>query len=131
MGASVALQSAFYDALSGLGWTVYSARPQASDGGAGGVFPHVQIGQIVLAPFDTYAEIGFDFIARIHTRGRGGSELPVKAMQDEIYGRLHRGTLTLVGWTLILMDRQSSDVTRLPDGEFHGVCEYRGLLQQA
>lgn len=129
MGASVALQAAFYAAISGLGLTVYADRPQAKDGGDPAVYPHVQIGLIVLAPFDTATETGFDFVVRLHTRGRGGSALPVKSLQDELYARLHRGALQIDGHSLILMDRLTSDLTRLEDGTFHGVCEYRGLIR--
>jgi hypothetical protein len=131
MGASAALQSGLFTAINALGYTTYTVRPQASDGAATAVFPHVQLGTIVLNENDTDTTDGFDFVARIHTRWRGGSELVGKAIQDAIYGALHNGSLTVTGWSKVLIQRRSSDVTRLEDGSFHGVCEYRGLITEA
>lgn len=129
MGASVAVKTALYEAIAGLGYTTYTALPQSSDGGSDADFPHVQIGVVTYSPADTFSDSGFDLTARIHTRWRGGSEAPGLAMQDAIYALLHRGGLSITGYSLILMDRQMSATTPL-DGSFSGVCEYRALITE-
>jgi len=125
------VQVALYTAINALGLRVYDAAPQNSDGGSAGVFPYVEIGAVVIAEFDTSSETGFDFISRIHTRSRSGSMKEAKLIQGQIYDRLHRGALTVTGYNFIQIDREGSFVDRVSDGSFHGVCEYRGLIENA
>ena len=129
MSGAVAVKAALYEAVAALGFTTYTVPPQRVDGGADVGWPHVQIGIVTLSQDDTNTESGFEVTARIHTRWRGGSETPGLAMQDAIYGRLHRGTLSIDGYSLILMDRQMSATTPL-EGSFAGVCEYRALITE-
>lgn len=135
MGVETELQGALASALSGyapltaLGAKVHDAAPQKADGGNLAAFPYVELGAVVIAEFDTAHELGFDFIARIHTRSRSAGMKETKDIQGAIYARLHRGALTMAGHRLIDMQRQSSDVTRDSGGAFHGVCEYRGLIE--
>lgn len=131
MAAEIEVQRALYTALTGLGMRVYDSAPQTVDGGSAATFPYVEIGAIVFAPWDTSQETGHDFVARIHTRSRSGSMMEAKTIQGQIYGALHLGNLTIVGQNLILLRREGSNVTRAADGSFHGVCEYRGLIEQA
>lgn len=129
MGALQATETALYEAIAGLGFTTYSVLPQVADGGAAADFPHVHIGAVVQSAWDTNSDNGFDFTARIYTRWRGGSKAPGLAMQDAIYDRLHYGALSITGYSLILLERQMSDVTPL-DGSFTGLCEYHALITE-
>ncbi len=129
MSAEFAIQKGLFDALTGIGLRVYDSAPQLADTGASADYPYVEIGAIVLGAFDTARETGFDFTARIHTRSRSSGMREAKDMQGQMYARLHRGSITITGQTLILIDRQTSDVTRQSDGSFHGICEYRGLVE--
>lgn len=129
MAAEFEIQKALYSALSALGLRVYDSAPQEADGGSLATFPYVEIGAIVLSPMDTKDRNGFDMVARIHTRSRSGSMKEAKDIQGQIYGRLHHGDLTITGQRLILLRRETSDVTRAADGSFHGICEYRGLIE--
>lgn len=129
MGAEVEVQRALYNALTALGLRVYDAAPQAADGGDQGEFPYVDIGVIAFADFDTKDRNGFDFVARLHTRSRSGSMLETKTIQGQIYAALHNGSLAITGFNSVLLRRELSDVTRAADGSFHGVCEYRGLIE--
>lgn len=128
MAAEVEVQRALYGALSGLGLRVYDSAPQSADGGSVAAFPYVEVGAIVMAEYDTTTDTGFDFVARVHVRSRSASMMEAKTLQGQIYSRLHLGDLTIAGHTLILLRRETSDVTRIADGSFHGVCEYRGLV---
>jgi hypothetical protein len=126
MSAEIEVQRALFLALSGLGLTVVDVAPQRPDDGS---FPYVAVGAIVLAPWDDKGSQGFDLVARIHTRSRSAGMAQAKGIQGQIYARLHNGDLTIVGQRLVLLQRQMSEVTRATDGSFHGVCEYRGLIE--
>lgn len=131
MGAEVEVQKALYLALTAETLRVYDSAPQAVDGASVAVFPYVEIGAIVFGEFDTISENGFDFVARVHTRSRSASMLECKQIQGVIYARLHHGALTIAGQNTILIRREASDCIRAGDGSFHGVCEYRGLIETA
>lgn len=131
MAAELEVQKALYLALTDLGLRVYDAAPQVSDGVSAATYPYVEVGAIIFAEMDTDTEAGFDFVARIHARSRSRSMAETKGIQGQIYTRLHRGTLEITGSDTILVYRQMSDCTRMSDGSFHGVCEYRGLIQTA
>lgn len=126
MSAALAIQAALYTALSGEGLTVSDAAPQRADGTG---YPHVEVGAIAMADWDNKGGDGFDFVARIHTRSRSAGMAEAKTIQGTIYSRLHNGTLTIEGQRLVMLRRVLSDVTRATDGSFHGVCEYRGLIE--
>jgi len=111
--------------------SVVDVGQQAADGGSATPFPYVAIGAIVLGQFDTSRENGFDFAARIHTRSRTASMLECKTLQGQIYGLLHNAALSVDGANFILIQRETSDCLRAQDGTFHGVCEYRGLIETA
>jgi len=131
MAAEFEIQNALYSALTTLGLRVYDVAPQAADGGDAGQFPYVEVGEIVFAELDDKAVNGFDFVARIHTRSRTGSMAETKTIQGQIYDRLHYGALTVAGYRLILLRRETSSVLRSADKTFHGICEYRGLIEAA
>ncbi len=130
MSVELELQKALSIALKALGLTVWDSAPQAADGGAAVGYPFVEVGFISLAPFDTANSTGFDAVARIHTRSRSGSMAECKAIQGQIYGRLHRGALAVTGYQTITMQRELSRCDRMPDNSFHGICEYRVLLDK-
>lgn len=124
MAGEVAIQGALFSALSALGLRVVDRGKQAAE------WPYVEIGFIVMNPFDTARETGTDYLARIHVRSRSESMREAKEIQGAIYDRLHRGALTITGHRHILIQRERSEVLDAPDGSFHGVCEYRGLMER-
>ena len=136
MSADFEIQKALYTALTGNGTVnglvnaVYDFAPQVADGGSGGAFPYIEIGTILNGEMDTKTRNGFDFVARIHTRSRAGSAKETKDIQGAIYNALHLQSLSVTGYATILLRRETSDVMRTPDGAFHGVCEYRGLIDK-
>ena len=75
MGVETAVQGALYTALTALGLRVYDVAPQATDGASLATYPFVEVAAIIFADFDDKAENGFDFVARIHTRSRSGSQI--------------------------------------------------------
>lgn len=131
MSAEWEVQKALYSALTALGLTVYDAAPQAADGGSNADWPHVTIGAVVFAQWDTKGKNGFDFVARIHVRSRSAGMKECKMIQGQIYDRLHHGELAITGYTLTLLQFETADVTRVADKSFHGVSEYRGMIEKA
>jgi len=131
MSAEVQVQGALYAALTAEGLTVYDVAPQAVDAGSNTGWPYVTVGAIVLAEWDTKDRIGFDFVVRIHTHSRSGSMSEAKTIQGIIFDRLHLGDLTFPDYNLTLLRREVSDVIREQDQSFHGICEYRGLIEKA
>lgn len=129
MAAEFATQQALFSALTALGLRVYDSAPQQANGASLAVFPYVEVGEVILSPMDTKDRDGFDFVARIHTRSRSAGKKEAKEIQGQIYARLHNGDLTITGYRAILLRRETSDVSRASDGSFHGVCEYRGLIE--
>jgi hypothetical protein len=129
MFAEVEVQRALVGVLAGIGLRVHDAAPQENDGGNASVFPYVEVGYIVFTPFDTARETGFEYVARIHTRSRSHSMLETKSIQGEIYRALHRVQLDVPGSHHVSIQRESSDVSRTADNNFHGLCEYRGLIE--
>lgn len=129
MSGEVAVQKAIYIALAALGLRVVDRGQKAEDGGTPTAFPYVEVGYIVLNPYDTARETGFDYLARIHVRSRSGSLAEAKGIQGQIYARLHRGALNITGFNHILIQLERSDIVPTPDGSIHGVCEFRGLIE--
>ena len=131
MSAEFETQKALFSALSALGLTVYDVAPQAVDGGAVADWPHVTIGAVVFSQWDTKGVDGFNFVARLHTRSRSASMKEAKEIQGQIYDRLHHGDLTITGYILVLLQFETADVTQVSDGSFHGVSEFRGMIEKA
>jgi len=136
MSADFEVQKALYTAISGdpvvdgLVQAVYDFAPQVADGGDSGPFPYVTVGMIVMGEMDTKTRNGFNFAARVHTFSRSGSAKETKDIQGAIYDALHLQSLSVTGYAHILLRRETSDVMRTPEGVFHGVCEYRGLIDK-
>lgn len=136
MSAEFEIQKALYTTLNGdagvsaLVSNIYDFAPQTADGADAAVFPYIEIGTILVNEMDTKSRNGFDFAARIHTRSRSNSAKETKNIQGAIYDALHYQSPTVTGYGTILLMRENSDVMRTASGAFHGVCEYRGLIDK-
>lgn len=134
MPAEFDIQQAIYTVLSGnatlagLGVSVVDFGPDADDGST--IYPYVSIGMIFLGEWDTDDTTGFNMLARIHSYSNTGAAGQTKTMQGAIYDALHRVALAVTGYDTITVHREESFVQRTQSGAFHGVCEYRGLLDK-
>ena len=139
MSAETAVQGALYEALMAVDFAsqiatdvaIYDAAPQAEDGSFDGNWPYIEIGAIVFSPWDTATELGHNFVVRIHTRSDGKGMKEAKEIQGITYSALHRQSVSVDGFQTVTLQREMSDCFRAPDGTFHGVCEYRGLIATA
>lgn len=131
MDANSEFQKGLFTALSGVVGNVHDTAPQAADGASIADFPYIEIGAIDLQQFDTKTDNGFDVVARIHTRSRSKSMKQAKNIQGDIYDALHNKpqALTVSGFHVILLQRMGSFCEKAQDGSFHGVCEYRSLIE--
>lgn len=126
------LQRAVYTVLTAAGigaQGIYDVAPQASDGGASGVFPYVTIGRTVITQMDTQSTVGFAAQMRIHTFSRSGSMKECKDIQGAIFTALHRTPMTITGFNNFSLLREDTDCFPEGDGRLHGVCEYRALIE--
>lgn len=133
-----ALQAAIYARLSGdatldgLGVSIHDAAPQITAGETAAGFPRVEIGYLDAREDDTKTENGLDVIARIHTFSASGSMKEARDIQGRLFELLHRQHAALAldpAYSLTLLRRESSDLRRDPDNIFHGVCEFRALIE--
>ena len=131
MSAEWEIQKSLFIAISALGLRVYDSPRQQPDGASTATYPHVAIGAVVLAKWDTKDANGFDFVARIHIRSRSGGMKETKEIQGQIYDRLHNGDLTVDGYRLVLLQFETSDVDPVSDGSFHGISEFHGMIEKA
>ena len=109
-----------------MGASIVDFGPTAED--ASTIFPYVAVGEAHVGEMDTDDTDGFDVLMRIHSYSNTGSGKQVKDMQAAIYGELHHQELSITGFTTILIYREDSQVMRTSKGAFHGVCEYRALI---
>lgn len=108
---------------------VYDERPQAIDGGDVAQFPFVTMGRALFAEGDTKTKLGHDVLLRVHTWSRTGSMKEAKQIQGLIYEALHRNEPSMTGHTVVSLTRESSDTLK-DGGNYHGVCEYRALIEK-
>lgn len=127
MGAEFAVQRALFQAISALGVATQDVGKQRL---ADDLPPTAEVGAIAMAPMDTKDRNGFDFVARIHIRTKAHDLGAVKEVQSAIYARLHHGDLAVAGYRTVLLRREMSDCLREAEGQIHGICEYRGLIEQ-
>lgn len=128
MSAETALQAAFYGAVTALGLRCYDVAPQVADSGSSALFPLVTVGVATLVPFDTANSTGFDFTLTLHVRSRSAGMKEAKDIQGQLYAALHRQPLSVSGFQTVLVQFANSTCLQAPDGSFHGVSEFRGLI---
>ncbi len=133
-----ALQAGIFSRLSNdpdlatLGVAIYDASPQIESGDTAAAFPRVEIGYQDAREWDTRSENGLDVILRIHTFSASGSMKEAREIQSRIYALLHRqhGALAIApAYSLTLLRRDGSDLVQETDRIFHGVCEFRALIE--
>lgn len=127
-----AIQQAVFTALSGasavtsLCSTIRDFGPRADDASA--IYPYIAIGDMILSEMDTDTSTGFDAVFRLHVYSDQGGARQCRQIQDAIYATIHRQTFAVTGYNDILIYRMDSQILQTSRGAFHGVDEYRALL---
>jgi len=135
MAVETALQGALYTTLTAssplmaIVQSVADIQPQGADSGSTAVFPFVTVGDIIITQMDADVNIGYNALCTIHTFSRANGMKECKTIQGLIFSALHRVSLTVSGFTCYSIVREDTRLEFGPDNEFHGICEYRALVE--
>ncbi len=130
--ASWALQQAIFAALSGDsaltallgGARVYDDVPERA------AFPYVTFAPGLERDWSVGEAVGSEHVVTLHVWSRGAGRKEALAIIDAVRARLHDAALTLVGYRLVNLRHESSDVRRDGDGEtFHGIVRFRAVTE--
>lgn len=133
MSIAVGLRTALYGRLNGASLgvqRVVQGRVQDADAGASTGYPMLRIGAIVMGQRDTQTSNGETALIRLHTFSRSGSQAQAAGIQDAIYTALHRKPLTITGYKNVSLLRVDTTILDGDEGQAHGVCEYRAIIQK-
>lgn len=132
MSFETAAQTAIFTALNGnITANVYDDVPYLPDGAPRDSFPYVVIGDDSTVMFDTDDTTGKTITTELHIWSRYPGMKECKAIMGEIYGILHRATLSISGYNVIDCLNEFSEAMNDPDGETrHGVMRFRLTLQE-
>lgn len=137
MSGSVALQNGVYDALNAdatLGALIagiYDNPLQVADSADASEYPYITVGSANHREWDTDTETGIVANLFIHTWSRARHHIECKEIQDRVYNVLHRGTISISGFSLVGIDQVQQDAQRDPDGiTIHGVQEFRIIYEE-
>jgi hypothetical protein len=112
---------------------IYDVAPQAADSGDPSAFPYITYGIWDFVEYHTGNETGFDVMMRMHSWDRNSASARIEDVQDLLFNALHRthAALSVAGYSVLYVDRDGSIIEdRDPQGQWHGVCEYRALLMR-
>lgn len=110
---------------------VYDNPAQVTNPEDSSAYPYITLSSDSGIPWDTDTEMGFDGVVFVHTWSRASHSLEAKQIQDAVYQVLHRGILTINGYTFIGSDMISQTIQRDPDGlTRHGVQEFRIIYDE-
>lgn len=141
MGVELDLQAALVARLKaaavGTGLTatgVFDVRPQQAQPGG---WPYLIVAEAILTELPVDEGDMMTASIRIHSWSRVRGQREILTMQGEVYAALHMHRLSLprfggagqADWRSVLLRRQTSRVLPAEDGLFHGLCEYRAILE--
>lgn len=122
----LSVQGAIFAALNGdsnITAGVYDFVP------ANAAFPYIQIGEIDRQPEDAQGAKGLEQFVTIHVWSDRRGKKEAQEIQGQIYDCLHRQTLAVSGFVLMLL--QSENIITDPDGlTRHGISRYRILTME-
>lgn len=132
-----ALQAGIYAKLTGYsalttalgGSKVYDHVPQ------GTAAPFVVIGEDTLAEWDTKSKDGWEATITLHVWDfQKAGRKSVKTLLSHIHDALHNQSVTVTGYTLVLLRRefqetfQETGIEGQNDHYYHGVARYRAII---
>jgi hypothetical protein len=130
--ASWALQQAIHASLTGDealtallgGVRVYDDVPERAE------FPYVTFAPMSERDWSTGTERGSEHGLMLHVWSRGAGRKEALEIMAASRAVLHEAALTLVGYRLVNLRHESSDVRRDADGEtFHGIVRFRAVTE--
>jgi len=129
---SVARRRIYSVLNTGASSTVYDHVPFEPEGAPDDAFPYITIGEAEATPFDNDSTRGAYVDATVHAWSRYKGRKEVDEALDEIYGLLHRASLSAAGYNFVDCLFEFSDVFVEQDGQTrHGVIRFRLTIQEA
>ena len=125
-----ALQTTLYTTLSSdntltstLGAGVYDEVLE------GASYPFVSLGEETAVDYGTKDLVGGETTINIHIWSQYKGAKETKEIMDRIHDLLHDSNLTVIGFNLINLRFEFSDILRDPDGVTrHGVMRFRAII---
>lgn len=126
-------QQLIYDTLSGsITATVFDDVPDQPPGMPADSFPYVVIGYDDLSPFDTDDQTGAEVSVELHVWSTYEGKTEVKQIFAEIYGLLHRQSLSIGGATVVDCLHTFSTIPEVGATKYvHGITRYRLTIMEA
>jgi hypothetical protein len=110
----------------------YDHVPFEPEGAPDDAFPYIVIGDQEATPFDNDSTRGAYVDSTVHVWSRYKGRKEVDEALDEIYGLLHRASLSAAGYNIVDCLFEFSDVFVEQDGQTrHGVIRFRLTIQEA
>lgn len=128
----VAAQTLLFNTLNGnISATVFDDVPDQPPGMPEDSFPYVVIGYDYLEPFDTDDNLGAEVTCDIHVWSIYEGKKEIKTIFEEIYGLLHRQSLSITGAKVIdCLHTYSTIPTLGAERYLHGITRYRLTIME-
>ena len=124
MSSSLAVQTAIFQRLATVGYSVYDAVPPETP------YPYIVIGDDTENEWDTDTELGFELTLMIHSFSVSDGKAEIKTMQKAVYDLLHYHNLAVTGYNTIVLYQEFSETMLETDGVTrHGVQRFRLTLR--
>jgi hypothetical protein len=118
------IQQAIFREMEELGHPVYDHAPQVSE------YPYIVMGDDTSIPFDTDRSIGSESTLTIHVWSRYRGRIECKEILQEIYDKLHRAELVVLGCHLVECAAEFQETYLESDGlTRHGVIRFRLIVE--
>lgn len=129
---SVARTLIYTELLNNASVIPYDHVPFEPEGAPDDAFPYATIGDAEASPFDNDSDLGAYVDTDVHVWSRYKGRKEVDEALDEIYGLLHRASLSAAGYKIVDCLFTFSDVFVEQDGQTrHGVIRFRLTIQEA
>ncbi len=126
------MQTAIYTALQAetaltslVSTRIYDNVPQET------VYPYVELGEATYQDMGSQTFLGMDGTLTIHSWSQYAGRKQVMQIMEAIYDRLHQGSLTMTGHSLVICRFEFAEIVKDPDGiTHHGVQRFRVITRR-
>lgn len=88
--------------------------------------PYVTIGEVESADWSTFGKSGESFVLTLHVWSESKGKKEAQTIQNRLDTLVHRGTISVSGFTFVSAIREMATVMQDPDGvTWHGVQRFR------
>lgn len=133
MKYATAVQTLIYSTLNGnISASVFDDVPDQPPGMPADSFPYVVIGYDDVSSFDTDTWTGSQFEVELHVWSTYEGKAEAKGIMEEIYGLLHRQSLSVSGAVVVDCLHTFSTIPEVGATKYvHGITRYRLTITEA